>query len=346
MRVALAGIAFAFVACGVACGGSTSSGSADDSGSQQQDTSTNGDSTTPPIDAGVDASHETSPPIDATTDGAPSDVSTACIDAVTAGHHRYTCDGFVYDVEIPDACTTAGACGLVVDVHGFTMDGNMEDANTNMRALGHTYGYVVVQPNANPKPPASSWSPPGDDDKVFAFIQAAISALKVDTKKVHFTGFSQGGMMTFRMLCKHADTFASVAPAAGTGCTFKPGDTPSREIPVLYMHGVNDALVSFTSAAVPQRDEVVAGWSMGTGTVIASDTHYTRTQYKSASGTVFEFIQHDYEASSPILRGHCYPGSTDPGKEPGQLFPFGCIPPNAFTWGEEAMKFFVAHPGT
>jgi polyhydroxybutyrate depolymerase len=269
-----------------------------------------------------------------------------CIDDVTAGHHRYTCDGFVYDVEIPDACTTAGACGLVVDVHGLTMDANMEDANTNMRALGHTYGYVVVQPNANPKPPASSWNPPGDDDKVFAFLQAAIVALKVDAKKVHFTGFSQGGMMTFRMLCKHADTFASVAPGAGTGCSFGAGDTPSREIPVLYMHGTTDALVSFDGAAVPQRDAVIKGWSMDSGTVVASDAHYTRTRYTSPSGNVFEFIQHDYEASSPILRGHCYPGSTDPGKEPGQLFPFGCVPPNAFTWGEEVMKFFVAHPGT
>jgi hypothetical protein len=41
--------------------------------------------------------------------------------------------------------------------------------------------------------------------------------------------------------------------------------------------------------------------------------------------------------------GHCYPGSTDPRTELGQLFPFGCVPPNDFTWGVEAMQFFVAH---
>jgi hypothetical protein len=58
---------------------------------------------------------------------------------------------------------------------------------------------------------------------------------------------------------------------------------------------------------------------------------------------VFEFLSHDYVAASPILGGHCYPGSTDPGGQSGQLFPFGCVAPNDFTWGVEVMKFFMAH---
>ena len=269
--------------------------------------------------------------------------SNPCIDRLDAGPHDYTCDGFVFHVEVPEACVSS-ACGLVVDVHGRTMSAEMEDANTAMRALGRTYGYIVVQPNANPKPPLSSWNPGADDDHVYAFVQDAIAAFRVDRKRVHLTGFSQGGMMTFRLLCKHADLFASVAPAAGTGCSFKPGDMPSREIPVLYMHGTSDALIDFNTQAVPQRDALIAGWSMGAGAVVASDAQFTRTRYTSPSGTPFEFLQHDYAAASSIIKGHCYPGSTDPGKAKGQLFPFGCVPPNAFVWGDEVMKFFVAHP--
>jgi polyhydroxybutyrate depolymerase len=267
----------------------------------------------------------------------------SCIDDVSPGQHAYSCDGFVYDVAIPPACATPSACGLVVDVHGLTMDGLMEDDNTNMRALGAQYGYVVVQPNANPAPPQSSWNPPGDDDHVYAFLVAAIQKLAVDPRRVHMTGFSQGGMMTFRFLCNHADLFASVAPAAGDACSFQAGSTPSREIPVLYMHGTKDALVSFTNGAIPQRDAVVAGWQMGAGTVVDQGTGYVRTRYTNASGNVFEFLQHDYAATSPFLQGHCYPGSTDPGGKPGQLFPFACVAPNGFTWGAEVMKFFVAH---
>jgi polyhydroxybutyrate depolymerase len=173
----------------------------------------------------------------------------------------------------------------------------MEDNNTNLRKLGEDNGYVVVQPNAVPAPPASSWNASTDDPKVLAFVQFTVSTLHVDNKRIHLTGFSEGGFMTYRFLCDHADYFASVAPAAGAGCSFGSADAgmwgsasvPSQEIPVLAMNGTKDALVNFNNRAVPQRDTVVAGWHMDTGTVIAGDGTFTRTRYTSPSGTVFEF---------------------------------------------------------
>ncbi|MEO7095816.1 MAG: hypothetical protein ABI175_21330 [Polyangiales bacterium] len=279
---------------------------------------------------------------DTAIDGAPS----GCITDKSAGTHVFTCDGFKYDVTIPTACASAakGKCGLVLDVHGATMSGKMEDNNTGLRAAGQKHGYVVVQPNANPSPPSSSWNPGTDDDKVFAFLTLAIGALGIDDRRVHMTGFSQGGMMSSRFLCKHADVFASIAPAAGTGCTFAGSDTPSVEIPVFYMHGTSDALVAF-SAGTAQRDALVAAWKMSGETVIASDAKYKHTRWTNAAGTTFEFIQHDYQASSFVLKGHCYPGSPDlKGGEPGQLFGFACTDAAAFTWGDVVMRFFLDHP--
>lgn len=267
-----------------------------------------------------------------------------CIDDTSAGQHQYTCDGFVYDVMVPDACV-AGGCGLVFDVHGFSMSGDMEDANTAMRALGQQYGYVVVQPNANPAPPLASWKPPGDDDHVYAFFQLAVAAWQLDPKRLHFTGFSQGGAMTWRFICAHSDVLASAAPAAEEAC-FDGASAPAHEIPILFMHGTKDALVPFANAT-KQRDAVVAAWQMDAGQQIAGDGTFTRTRYTSPKGTVFEFIQHDYEAGSCLLKlgGHCFPGSDDhAGGLPGQACAFACIAPNAFTWGEEVMQFFIAHP--
>jgi poly(3-hydroxybutyrate) depolymerase len=233
------------------------------------------------------------------------------------------------------------------------MSGIMEDNNTNMRQLGERYGYVVVQPNANPAPPLSSWTPATDDPKVFAFVQLAVDTLQVDRKRVHMTGFSEGGYMTYRFLCDHADYFASVAPAAGAGCSFGNPDggmwfstgVPARQIPVLAVNGTKDTLVSFTGIAVPQRDQVVAGWHMDSGQVVAMDGTFVRTRYTSPSGNVFEFIQHDYSSVQTLTMGHCIPGSKDlDGGEPGQVFGFACQPPNSFVWGDEVMKFFLAHP--
>jgi polyhydroxybutyrate depolymerase len=334
----------------VGCGGSTESTPLEDSAltdSGERDTEgTTEDTNAVPVDAAIDSeSSEVASDVGTETasDASGEAGATGCITEVAAGTKTFSCDGLKYDLTVPSACTKGG-CGLVLDVHGATMSGKMEDNNTNLRALGEKYGFVIVQPSANPSPPSSAWNPGTDDAKVFAFLQTALTGYAVDRSRVHMTGFSQGGMMTSRFLCKHADVFASVAPAAGTGCTFKGADTPSREVPVLYVHGETDALVSY-SQGTAQRDAAVAAWKLGPETTVSSDANHKWTRRTSPSGTVFEFISHKYEASSFVLKGHCYPGSKDlKGGEPGQLFGFGCEGTNAFVWGEQVMKFFIDHP--
>lgn len=326
------------------CGGATEQPVAEttDSGAPRAD-----DTGAVPLDDSATAAEDSSAPRPDSaaeapaTDAAP--MPSGCITEIAPGTRSFTCDGIKFDVTVPAACV-AGGCGLVLDVHGATMSGKMEDNNTNLRALGDKYGYVVINPNANPSPPSSSWKPETDDAKVFAFLQLALKTYGVDAKRVHMTGFSQGGMMTSRFLCKHADLFASVAPAAGTGCTFKGADVPSREVHVLYIHGETDALVAY-SAGTSQRDAAVAHWKLGPESTVSSDADHKWTRRTSAAGTVFEFIQHKYEASSFVLKGHCYPGSKDlKGGEPGQLFGFACEGASAFVWGEAVMKFFRDHP--
>ena len=271
-----------------------------------------------------------------------------CVDDASPGHHVYSCDEFAFDVEVPPACLER-ACGLILDVHGFSMNGAMEDANTEMRRRGRERGYVVIQPSANPEPPLSSWDENGADDGiVFAMLERAQRVWHLDPRRVHVTGFSQGGNMTWRMLCQHADVLASVAPAAfGDGCPFSADGTPSREVPTLYMHGEDDGLVPFASA-LAARDRVVAGWGMDGGQEIAGDASFTRTRYLSAAGTPFEFLTHRYAVTETCLvldiKGHCFPGSTDPGTVTGQACSFACPGPSAFAWGEEVMAFFEAHP--
>jgi polyhydroxybutyrate depolymerase len=254
----------------------------------------------------------------------------------------FSCAGIGYTVTIPPACPSGG-CGLILDVHGATMNAAMEEANTQLRVAAPKLGFVVIQPTAPGKVPSTSWTPFTDDVKVHAVLVEAIDVLGIDKRRVHMAGFSQGGMMTSRFLCRHADLFASVAPAAGTGCSFIGVDAPSREVPMLYMHGTTDLLVAFAQGTA-QRDAAIAAWKMTGGTTVASDGKYSWKRWTSPKGTVLEFIQHDYKASSLSLQGHCYPGSTDKGAEPGQLFPFACLPSNAFVWGDEVLKFFVAHP--
>jgi polyhydroxybutyrate depolymerase len=269
-----------------------------------------------------------------------------CFTDVDAGHHVFDCGEIRYDVELSSACA-AGGCGLILDVHGATMNADSEDANTNLRALGAAAGYVVVQPTAPLGALGPSWDPARDDPRVFAFLELTMRAMRIDPDRVHITGFSQGGFMSWRMLCQHADLFASVAPAAACGalfshCAFTATERPSREVPVLYVHGRSDVIVG--GCATAQRDAVVAGWSMTLDEVVSRDPRHTWTRWRSPTGTPFEFIDHDWSAFSTILRGHCLPGSPDIGTDRFGIDGYGCLDSAVVPWGESVLAFFVAHP--
>lgn len=269
-----------------------------------------------------------------------------CFSDVSPGHHVFACDGVTYDVELSSACATGG-CGLIFDVHGATMNAASEDLNTNLRALGAAAGYVVVQPTGPATAFGPQWQPTRDDPKVFAFLVLTMRVMRIDAHRVHFTGFSQGGFMTWRMLCAHADVLASVAPAAACGalfpqCPFTPTARPSQEIPVLYVHGSRDNIVPACSGVM--RDAVVAGWSMTPAGAVSMDADYTWSRYSSASGNVFEFIDHSYSARSLILGGHCLPGSPDLSAFTYSTSGYGCDHTSPIVWGEAVLAFFQAHP--
>jgi polyhydroxybutyrate depolymerase len=271
-----------------------------------------------------------------------------CVTSIGTGNQTFACDGLDYSVSVPPQCLQS-SCGAILDIHGLTMSAEMQDRNTNMRALGAQHGFVVIQPSANPAPPASSWKTGEDDQRILSFLADVRTAYRVDAGRIHVTGFSQGGLMTWRFICKHADLFASAAPGASCNyptqeaCLFGGSAAPSRPIPVLYMHGKDDGIYQYL-AAEAQRDAVVAFWQMQESATLSSDQHHAWTRYTAAGGAWFEFVRHDYNAKSSLLKGHCYPGSTDPGDAPGQLFSFRCDDEAAFTWGEIVVQFFVAHP--
>src|SRR5690349_7676200 len=124
------------------------------------------------------------------------------------GLSHYYCKNVAYTLMVAESCMQGG-CGLVVDIHGFTMSADQQDANTNMRAkgpsplvalyqfcLGSAAGYVVLQPAARGQPPATSWRFEEDPPNVLAVVQELISTYAINPKKVHVQGLSEGCHMT------------------------------------------------------------------------------------------------------------------------------------------------------
>jgi pimeloyl-ACP methyl ester carboxylesterase len=265
-----------------------------------------------------------------TPDAAPQEFP--CAPEAVAGHQEaIVCpEGVLFDVEASVDCV-AGGCGLVLDVHGYTMSADQLDTHTRMRQLAPPLGYVVVQPSAPGIPP--TWGVGEHDDVVWQFVEATMQTFAIDPDRVHVMGFSQGSMMTFRLLCAHADAIASVAPDSGGGCF--DGGEPAVERAILYVQGHTDNILPWSIHGPPQRDAIVAAWSMGDEAVFASGTKYTATRWQSAAGTVFEFWEHDYSAD-PYLGGHCLATPLGAGL-------FSCDGAE-FDYGAEALRFFLAHP--
>lgn len=237
--------------------------------------------------------------------------------------------GITYNVSVPDRCLDF-ACGLIVDVHGFTMSGDIQERNTGIAAIGRAEGYIVVQPNAPGAPP--SWNS-SHYSSVAAFAQQAIDVWRVDARRVHITGFSQGGAMTWWMRCNRPDLFASAAPTAmsGSGCS------DGSNMPTLYIQGNNDIFVSQTAI-----DNTIANYRAIYGydlsLVVADEPGYIKTGYGSSQTTVPSFQTFIHNYSSYGVNGHCIMGSVTPSD------PYGCEQTTPVGHGRMVVDFFKANP--
>lgn len=292
-------------------------------------------------DPGDDAPPPTDAPIDA-----PPPIAAGCITDVSSGDHVYTCGGLRVDARIPAACQAPG-CGLILELHGDTGSGLLMDGHTKLRDLGDQNRYIVIAPSGpsyGGGQPGSTWTS-ANDATLIEMTKQFRDVFRVDAKKIHVTGFSRGGFVTWRLLCDYADLFASAAPAAagngnGEVTCFQNGRFPSRNIPFVLLMGRTDTPVPYSSM-VAIRNNAITRYAVTGPTVIASDASYSH----NAWGQI-ETFDHAYETVDPgpfaSSNGHCIPGSTSDPQATQYAIP--CKLPNAFTWGEQVMKFFIAHP--
>lgn len=302
-----------------------------------------------------------------------------CVNDVSAGVRWFKCPEFGnlnFTISVPEECvittttTTSisrkkenNGCGLIFDVHGWSMNADSQEANTRIREFASSstgsLKFIVVQPTANGVP-LPSWSP--DDDylpliEFFRFVQT-IQEWNIDQKRKHFTGFSQGGSCTWRMLCEYGYEFASAAPSASGsagGSIFSEPcfETPfaaAAKIPIFFTMGEYD---SAYASGERQKDNIITAWNLTDFYVLHDHPMYRHTRYYNDGGYLFEYLTHKYQAGCALYpNGHCYPGGLDPeGKgfwmEPlnfGLSCPFPNPQESAFIYGQKIVEFFINNP--
>jgi polyhydroxybutyrate depolymerase len=145
--------------------------------------------------------------------------------------------------------------------------------STSWSDVARREGVAVLYPDALnrvwadlrlPSERAARAPPAGTDDVAFltALIERFVASGVADAKRIYVTGVSNGGAMTFTMVCKHADLFAAAA-AVIINLTDGIADRchPDRPVPMLIMNATADPLVAYQGGRGSSRFAVPNVWS-------------------------------------------------------------------------------------
>lgn len=175
-----------------------------------------------------------------------------------------------YRIHVPPGYQAEKAAPLVLAFHGGggDMDYMARDKNYGLISKADATGFVLVFPNGYSKFRAgkfATWNAGACcadardnaiDDVGFVrkIIRAVAAELTIDRQRIYATGMSNGGMLSYRLACEMADTFAAIAAVAGTDNTLS--CTPRKPVSILHIHAANDDRVLFNGGAGDKfRDE-------------------------------------------------------------------------------------------
>jgi polyhydroxybutyrate depolymerase len=187
------------------------------------------------------------------TDGGPTGP-----DPLPAGDHEFslTVDGRsrFYLVHIPPSASSRTPLPLVLAMHGGGGNPQQFKDDAHFDSVADREGFIVVYPAGNgaallPRV-LLTWNA-GIDCCGFAltqnindvaFLLQVMDDLRartpVDPRRIYATGHSNGAMMAYRLAAEAAHRVAAIVPVAGAMqlATF----APSRPVPVLHIHSVDD----------------------------------------------------------------------------------------------------------
>jgi polyhydroxybutyrate depolymerase len=168
-------------------------------------------------------------------------------------------------LRVPSGYDASRPSGLVVGLHGYTSNAGELDSYFGLSAETERRGLLLALPEGTRNLQGHRfWNATGAccnfdhstvDDSAFlsAVITAVASRYSVDSGRVWVVGHSNGGYMTHRLACEHADQITGIVSLAGMQNIDPAACRPSRPVAVLQIHGTGDSAVMFGGAGSPQR---------------------------------------------------------------------------------------------
>ena len=253
-------------------------------------------------------------------------------------------------VNVPPSYDPDVAMPLIVGLHGYTSSGEGLNSYFGLTPLSDEKGFILVTPtglaNADGSPYWNATNACCDfetfstDDSGYLrdLIEAIQDELSIDEKRVYVTGHSNGGFMSYRMACDHADLVAAIAPLAGATWLDPAECNPSEPVSVLHMHGTADPVILYDGGATyeegvyPGAEASVDTWAGYNGCTSSRRIAGTADYVSRARGSETQVFSHGRGCPEggqielwKINRAIHSPGFTD-------------------AWNDDMVDWLLAHP--
>jgi len=179
----------------------------------------------------------------------------------------------------PSVGAAQGAVPLVVDLHGQGSCAMYSPLYTGWLSKATEFGFLVAWPQALDEPGGANaaWNAgPGygeanDVDFLREMVGQVVATYPIDSRRIYFTGHSNGAMMAQRMLAQASDMVAAAVGFAGYLMTeLGSGYTPR---PVMLIHGTADINVPYDLSQYSSgAEESLAAWGGHNGCPGAAPT--------------------------------------------------------------------------
>ena len=219
---------------------------------------------------------------------------------------------------LPSSYSDGQNLPLVFNLHGYGSNALEQEIYSGFDGIANTANVLVCYPNGL----NNSWNFTSTNPDDIGFIDTLITIFRrqyrINLNRVYATGMSNGGFMCNALACELSNRIAAIAPVAGTSTSSMLSTcSPVRKVPVLYIHGTADQVVSYEGSLLfTSAYDLMELWSNRNQCSIVSDTLPLPDISPGDNCTAQRISWSDCMNNSEVVHyrilngGHTWPGSS------------------------------------